>query len=399
MDYERHYEQYRAAVEDYLSALFAGSAPYDRLYDAMRYSVLSGGKRIRPVLTLEFARLGGIDWHLALPYACALELVHNYSLIHDDLPCMDDDDLRRGKPTNHKVYGETLSILAGDALQPEAFRLIAQATGLPAESRIAAVEVLANAAGADGMVAGQVLDTLCDVRDEAGLTQLDRLKTCAMISAAAELGCVAAGMDAEKRRQAREFGDGLGLAFQLRDDILDVTGAQEVFGKPIGSDKAEGKVTFVDLLGVDGCQREVEAQTKRAKAAVAGWADSDFLRELADRMVLDGVNSNLATAVRTVVVVLMAWGMVFLTNAQGGIGDISRKSWLFLILSGLATGASWLCYYKALQMGEASKVVPIDKLSVVITLVLAFVFLREQFTVKSLIGCVLITIGTLVMVL
>ena len=105
MDYERHYEQYRAAVEDYLSALFAGSAPYDRLYDAMRYSVLSGGKRIRPVLTLEFARLGGIDWHLALPYACALELVHNYSLIHDDLPCMDDDDLRRGKPTNHKVYG------------------------------------------------------------------------------------------------------------------------------------------------------------------------------------------------------------------------------------------------------------------------------------------------------
>lgn len=187
MDYERHYEQYRAAVEDYLSALFAGSAPYDRLYDAMRYSVLSGGKRIRPVLTLEFARLGGIDWHLALPYACALELVHNYSLIHDDLPCMDDDDLRRGKPTNHKVYGETLAILAGDALQPEAFRLIAQATGLPAESRIAAVEVLARAAGADGMVAGQVLDTLCDVRDEAGLTQLDRLKTCAMISAAAEI--------------------------------------------------------------------------------------------------------------------------------------------------------------------------------------------------------------------
>ena len=266
MDYERHYEQYRAAVEDYLSALFAGSAPYDRLYDAMRYSVLSGGKRIRPVLTLEFARLGGIDWHLALPYACALELVHNYSLIH-------------------KVYGETLAILAGDALQPEAFRLIAQATGLPAESRIAAVEVLANAAGADGMVAGQVLDTLCNVRDEAGLTQLDRLKTCAMISAAAELGCVAAGMDAEKRRQAREFGDGLGLAFQLRDDILDVTGAQEVFGKPIGSDKAEGKVTLVDVKGLEQCQRDVEQYTARAKAAIAAWPDNSFLLELADHMV------------------------------------------------------------------------------------------------------------------
>jgi len=285
MDYERHYEQYRAAVEDYLSALFAGSAPYDRLYDAMRYSVLSGGKRIRPVLTLEFARLGGIDWHLALPYACALELVHNYSLIHDDLPCMDDDDLRRGKPTNHKVYGETLAILAGDALQPEAFRLISQAPGLSADSRIAAVEVLANAAGADGMVAGQVLDTLCDVRDEAGLTQLDRLKTCAMISAAAELGCVTAGMDAEKRRQAREFGDGLGLAFQLRDDILDVTGAREVFGKPIGSDKSEGKVTLVDVKGLEQCQRDVEQYTARAKAAIAAWPDNSFLLELADHMV------------------------------------------------------------------------------------------------------------------
>lgn len=285
MDYERHYEQYRAAVEDYLSVLFAGSAPYDRLYDAMRYSVLSGGKRIRPVLTLEFARLGGIDWHLALPYACALELVHNYSLIHDDLPCMDDDDLRRGKPTNHKVYGETLAILAGDALQPEAFRLISQAPGFSADSRIAAVEVLARAAGADGMVAGQVLDTLCDVRDEAGLTQLDCLKTCAMISAAAELGCVAAGMDAEKRRQAHEFGDGLGLAFQLRDDILDVTGAQEVFGKPIGSDKAEGKVTLVDVKGLEQCQRDVEQYTARAKAAIAAWPDNSFLLELADHMV------------------------------------------------------------------------------------------------------------------
>ena len=136
------------------------------------------------------------------------------------------------------------------------------------------------------MVAGQVLDTLCDVREESGLIQLDRLKTCAMISAAAELGCVAAGMNADKRRQAREFGDGLGLAFQLRDDILDVTGAQEVFGKPIGSDKEEGKVTFVDLKGPEACQQEVETQTARAKAAVAGWADSDFLRELADRMVL-----------------------------------------------------------------------------------------------------------------
>ena len=199
MDYERRYEAYRLAVEDYLNGLFTGSAPYGRLYESIRYSLLAGGKRIRPVLTLEFARLGGIDWRLALPYACALELVHNYSLIHDDLPCMDDDDLRRGKPTNHKVYGETMAVLAGDAMQPEAFRLIAQAEGLSAESRIAAVEVLAKAAGADGMVGGQVLDTVYDVEDTEGLTLLNRLKTCAMISGAAALGCVAAGMGEEKR--------------------------------------------------------------------------------------------------------------------------------------------------------------------------------------------------------
>lgn len=287
MDYAKQYQEYLARANHALEKACETFLPEEsEVCRAARYSLLGGGKRIRAVLVLAVCDMLNGSAEAAEQFAAAVEMLHCYSLIHDDLPCMDDDDLRRGKPTNHKVYGETLAILAGDALQPEAFRLIAQATGLPAESRIAAVEVLARAAGADGMVAGQVLDTLCDVREESGLTQLDRLKTCAMISAAAELGCVAAGMDAEKRRQAREFGDGLGLAFQLRDDILDVTGAQEVFGKPIGSDKAEGKVTFVDLLGVDGCQREVEAQTKRAKAAVAGWADSDFLRELADRMVL-----------------------------------------------------------------------------------------------------------------
>ena len=285
MDYERRYEAYRLAVEDYLSGLFTGSAPYGRLYESIRYSLLAGGKRIRPVLTLEFARLGGIDWHLALPYACALELVHNYSLIHDDLPCMDDDDLRRGKPTNHKVYGETMAVLAGDAMQPEAFRLIAQAAGLSAESRIAAVEVLAKAAGADGMVGGQVLDTVYNVENAEGLTLLNRLKTCAMISGAAELGCVAAGMGEEKRCQARAFGDNLGLAFQIRDDILDVEGNEAVFGKPIGSDREEGKVTFVDVKGLTACQQTVEDYTAKAKAAIVDWADSGFLMELADRMV------------------------------------------------------------------------------------------------------------------
>ena len=285
MDYQERYKTYQQAVEEYLNGLFAAEKPYGKLYEAMRYGILGGGKRIRPVLTLEFARLGGIDWHLALPYACALELVHNYSLIHDDLPCMDDDDLRRGKPTTHKVYGETLAVLAGDALQPEAFRLIAAAPGLSAENRVDAIEVLSRACGADGMVAGQVLDTLYPITDEASLTEMERLKTGAMIAGAAELGCAAAEMSEVMRRQAVEYAANLGLAFQIRDDMLDVVGDEAVFGKPIGSDREEDKVTFVDVKGLDGCESAVKECTERAKAAVSQWEDHDFLWELADRMV------------------------------------------------------------------------------------------------------------------
>ena len=286
MDFQTQYEAYLDAIERYLDRLFTADKPYGKLYEAIRYSLLSGGKRIRPVLTLEFARVGGMDWHLALPYACALELVHNYSLIHDDLPCMDDDDLRRGKPTNHKVYGEALAVLAGDALQPEAFRMIAQAPMMSAENRLEAIQVLARACGADGMVAGQVLDTVCDVRDEAGRLELDRLKTGVMISAAAELGCVAAKMPPTMRLQALEYASQLGLAFQIRDDMLDVTGDESVFGKPIGSDREEGKVTYVDLKGLEGCRRELEDHTNRAKAAIAAWGDRSFLLALADRLLI-----------------------------------------------------------------------------------------------------------------
>ena len=285
MSYETQYAAYQQGIEGYLAGLFTAETPYKKLYEAIRYSLLAGGKRIRPVLTLEFARLGGIDWHLALPYGCALELVHNYSLIHDDLPCMDNDDLRRGKPTNHKVYGETLAVLAGDAMQPEAFRLMAEAPCLPAENRLEAVRTLARACGADGMVGGQVLDTVYDVRDAAGLTVLNRLKTGVMISAAAELGCIASEMPATMRAQALVYAGALGRVFKLRDDLLDGEGNQAVFGKPIGSDVQEGKVTFVDVIGMDACRQEVAACTETAKAAVAGWPDHGFLWELADRMV------------------------------------------------------------------------------------------------------------------
>jgi len=284
MDFTERYTAYLEAVEAYLERLFTADKPYGKLYEAIRYSLLSGGKRIRPVLTLEFARLGGMDWHLALPYACALELIHNYSLIHDDLPCMDDDDLRRGKPTNHKVYGEALAILAGDALQPEAFRLISQAPIMSAENRLEAIQILCRACGADGMVAGQVLDTVCDVKDETGLLELNRLKTGVMISAAVELGCVASKMPPTMRLQALEYAKYLGRAFQIQDDILDVEGDESVFGKPIGSDRAEGKITFVDLKGIRGCRKEVADCTAKAKAAVASWGDRAFLLELADQL-------------------------------------------------------------------------------------------------------------------
>ena len=284
MEYEARYQEYQQAVERYLAGRFTGEVPYGRRYEAMRYAILGGGKRIRPVLTLEFARLGGVDWHLALPFACALELVHNYSLIHDDLPCMDDDDLRRGKPTCHKAYGETLAILAGDALQPEAFRLILEAPVLSTDTRLEALRVLTRACGADGMVGGQVLDTVYDVTDAEGLTQLNRLKTGVMISGAAELGCVAAKMNAGMRQQALVYADNIGRAFQIRDDMLDVVGDAAVFGKPIGSDREEGKVTFADVLGLEGCAQEVERCTDAAKAAVANWSDHQFLWELADRM-------------------------------------------------------------------------------------------------------------------
>ena len=286
LEFEARQQEYRRAVEEYLNTLFADKPHWDDLYASMRYSLLAGGKRIRPVLTLEFARLCGMGWHTALPVACALELVHTYSLIHDDLPCMDDDDLRRGKPTNHKVYGETMAVLAGDALQPEAFRLILTAPGLGDGQRCACALILAQAAGADGMVAGQVLDTLHAPKTEQELQEVDHLKTGAMIAGCCKLGVAAAGGSAEQLAAAEEYGYQLGLAFQIRDDMLDVIGNVDEFGKPIGSDREEGKVTYVDVLGLEGCEKKVLECTAAAKAAAAGLESGGFLELLADSLAL-----------------------------------------------------------------------------------------------------------------
>lgn len=282
--FDARYREYLTAIEEYLDGLFTGKPHWADLYDAMRYSLLSGGKRLRPVMTLEFARLCGLDWHLALPVGCALELVHTYSLIHDDLPCMDDDDLRRGKPTNHKVYGETLAVLAGDALQPEAYRLILTAAGLTDDCRADCARILAVAAGADGMVAGQVIDTLHAPKTEEELAEVHRLKTGAMIAGACMLGVAAAGGSAAEKQAAETYGYQLGLAFQIRDDMLDVIGNADEFGKPIGSDKEEGKVTYVDLLGVERCGEMVHALTEQAVSAVAALDTDGFLTALAESL-------------------------------------------------------------------------------------------------------------------
>lgn len=284
MSFQQQYDTYRLAVEDYLQNIFTTDRPYGRLQEAMRYSLLAGGKRVRPVLTLAFCDMLGGDWQSALPFACALELVHTYSLIHDDLPCMDDDDFRRGKPTCHKVFGETMAVLAGDALQGEAFRLIAQAPGMTAQQRIDAVEILAKACAGDGMVAGQVLDTdgLCRSVDEVKL--LHSLKTGAMLRAACELGCAAADPGSDAREKAASYGGHIGLAFQVRDDVLDVIADEAEFGKPVGSDREEGKVTFIDLLGLDACQALVAEETALAKGEISGLEKSDFLLKLADSL-------------------------------------------------------------------------------------------------------------------
>ena len=278
-------DAYREATETYLNRLFQEDVPWQKLYKSMRYSLLSGGKRLRPMLTLECARLGGIrDWHDALPFACALELVHTYSLIHDDLPCMDDDELRRGKPTNHVVFGETMATLAGDALQAEAYRLIAEAPELTEAAKLEAVRSLARASGASGMVAGQVLDLTDYGHDRETLATLCDRKTCFMLKAAAELGCAAANASAELTAALARYASLLGLAFQIRDDLLDVIGDEATFGKPIGSDKAEGKTTFADLLGADGCRAEVRRLTDEACAALESVGDKEFLVALARRL-------------------------------------------------------------------------------------------------------------------
>ena len=284
MTYQETYRTYQSEIERYLAGLFLNQEDYHVLQDAMRYSLLAGGKRVRPVLTLAFSTLFSGQWWQTVPFACALELVHTYSLIHDDLPAMDNDDLRRGKPTCHKVYGEATAILAGDALQPEAFGILAGAEGLSHRQRVEAVAALAAACGGNGMVAGQILDLEGKTGGEEALRRLHSLKTGALIRCAAALGCIAADASPEQKNAAASYAENLGLAFQNRDDMLDELADERELGKPTGSDQRDGKCTFLTLLGAERCQELVRQYTNAAKAAVSGYPGCEFLLSLAEQM-------------------------------------------------------------------------------------------------------------------
>ena len=262
-----------ALVEARLNECFRGEG----LEAAMRYSLLAGGKRIRPGLTMKFCQLAGGAMEDGLEFGCGVEMLHTYSLIHDDLPCMDNDDLRRGKPTNHKVYGETAAVLAGDALLTAAFEQLTEAN-LPDEQIVEAVRCLSRAAGSAGMVGGQALDMAGEghALDREELELLQSLKTGALISAAAELGCIAAGGGTEQRARVRAYAQALGRAFQVRDDMLDVISSPEELGKPVGSDQFNEKSTFVTALGLEGCAALVERLTRQGIEALSGFESPDF---------------------------------------------------------------------------------------------------------------------------
>ena len=280
-DYKARMDTYRQEVETYLSGCFTDmSLPQKTILDAMRYSLLAGGKRIRPVLLLEFCRLCGKDYHEALPFAAAIEMVHTYSLIHDDLPCMDNDDYRRGRLTNHKVFGEAMAVLAGDALLTAAFDTAAHADAAP-ETIVQVVGILAAAAGEKGMVGGQVLDLEGEnlhLREDDIYT-IHMLKTSKLIEAACCMGAAAGGASEAQMNAARVYAQALGLAFQVRDDMLDVLGDATKMGKATGMDA--NKSTFISLYGVGECAKIIERQTERAIDALSCFDDCDFLTQMA----------------------------------------------------------------------------------------------------------------------
>lgn len=288
MNFDARYRQYREYAEDYLAAWYRRfhDEPQKQLFDAMEYSLLAGGKRLRPIFAMEFCRMCGGDWKQAAPFGAAVEMIHTYSLIHDDLPCMDNDDYRRGRLTNHKVYGEAMAVLAGDALLTDAFVVAASAKLEKPENIGFALSVLGECAGSLGMVGGQVLDIMSEQREctEEEVLAIQSRKTGALINAACVLGVIAAGGSEAQLAAAGRFAGALGLAFQIRDDMLDVIGTAEEMGKGVGTDAA--KNTFVKIYGLEECERLVQKYTDAALEALGEFQDSSFMSTLANNLIV-----------------------------------------------------------------------------------------------------------------
>ncbi len=255
------------------------------IYEAMRYSLLAGGKRIRPVLSLGVCDMLGGKIQEALPFACAIECIHTYSLIHDDLPCMDNDDLRRGRPTNHKVFGEATALLAGDSLLNLAFEIMSSA-GIKSEKTVEIIRNVSNLSGTEGMIGGQVVDLLYEKSNDATqevLEYIHKHKTGALILAATLIGAICGEATETEREKIVEFAQNLGLAFQIKDDILDFIGDEELLGKPVGSDEENNKTTFVTLMGLEKAKDALERTTMAAKAALDIFGErKSFLCDLSD---------------------------------------------------------------------------------------------------------------------
>ncbi|MGI6578371.1 MAG: polyprenyl synthetase family protein [Eubacteriales bacterium] len=295
MNFENYYDQRVKWINDALDKCIPqSSVPQKTLIDAMRYSLLSGGKRIRSVLLTEFCKAAGGDPESALSFACAIEMIHTYSLIHDDLPCMDDDDMRRGRPTNHIVYGEATAVLAGDALLNTAFETMlsdgyignfkTSREAIPVDLKLEACRLIANASGAFGMIGGQILDMENENQQAEAelLERTHRLKTGALISAACVAGCIIAGATQEHQKAARRYAEAIGLSFQIKDDLLDRLGDEKALGKPVGSDISQGKQTYVDIYGISECEKMIDKLTLSAKGYLSIFDNNEFLMWFTD---------------------------------------------------------------------------------------------------------------------
>ncbi len=284
MDIKDNLSQYAKCCEERIETILSRgmATKQKKIFEAMLYSAQNGGKRIRPALLFMFYRIFEPVWQKASDFAAALEMIHTYSLIHDDLPCMDDDDMRRGKPSNHKAFGEDIAVLSGDALLNTAFETVLMSNTFTADKVKKAALVLANCSGTYGMLGGQVIDVTEKLEDINSLTSMYALKTGALLSCACQIGVILGGGTDEQVHAADAFGINLGIAFQIIDDILDAVGDETLMGKKVGSDEKLDKITYVTLLGLDGARAAAKEYTDKCVSYLSEFYNTDEVKLLAD---------------------------------------------------------------------------------------------------------------------